>query len=232
MMKRRISLITVRTGVLTLLLMSPFTGAAQHLEFAVHADPVISWIGSNEKIYTSEGARAGFDIGLDLFHYFADNYAISSGISIMSAGGRQSVSEDYTLVFNSFPRPVPAGDEIRYNLKYINIPLGVRLETDPVGFFVYYTDMGFDIRMLLKSTIDLPTLGISGENGRKQVFGMNAGWHIGGGVEYKLPIDASLIAGLIYAQDFFDVTKDLKNVNQPPDRSALRMVRIRLGLKF
>ena len=231
-MKRIINMTAIR--VFTLLLMSalPVRANSQDLVFVVHADPVISWMGSSETEYTGEGTKAGFDIGLNVLHYFAENYAISSGISFISAGGRQSVSENHTLVFTNFHKEVPAGDEIKYNLRYMNIPLGIRLQTNQVGYLTYYTDMGFDVRMLIKSTIDLPTLQVSGENARNEVFGMNAGWHIGGGVEYELGIDPSIIAGLSYGQDFFDVTKDLEDVNQHEDRSGLRMLTIRLGLKF
>jgi hypothetical protein len=63
-------------------------GLSQELKFAVHADPVISWMGSNESEYTVKEHRAGFDIGLNVLHYFAENYAISSGISFISAGGK------------------------------------------------------------------------------------------------------------------------------------------------
>lgn len=231
-MKRVINRVVIR--VLTLLLMAalPVRAISQDIVFVVHADPVIAWMGSNETEYTGEGAKAGFDIGLNVLHYFADNYAISSGISFISAGGRQSVSEDHTMVFTNFHKEIPAGDEIKYNLKYMNIPIGIRLQTNQVGYLTYYTDMGFDVRMLIKSAVDLPTLQISGENAKNEVFGMNAGWHIGGGVEYELGIDASIIAGLSYGQDFFDVTKDLEDVNQHNDRSGLRMLTIRLGLKF
>lgn len=231
-MKREINRIVIRALILILITALPARILSQELEFAIHADPVISWMGSNESEYTGMGPRAGFDVGLNVLHFFADNYAISSGISFVSAGGRQSVSEDHTMVFTNFTRTIPAGDEIRYNLKYMNIPVGIRLQTNQVGYFKYFTDLGFDVRMLIKSTIDLPTLQISNENARNEVYGLNAGWHLGGGIEYELPIDASLIAGLSYAQDFFDVTKDLKDVYQHNDRSTLRMFRIRLGLKF
>jgi hypothetical protein len=33
-------------------------------------------------------------------------------------------------------------------------------------------------------------------------------------------------------RDFFDVTKDLEDVNQLDDRTVIRMFKIRLGLKF
>ena len=231
-MKRVITLSFIRTLAVVAILIMPARAFTQNLEFAIHADPVISWMGSNESEYVSEGVKAGVDIGLDVLHFFADNYAISSGISLISAGGRQSTAGDQTVVFTNFTEIVPAGTEIKYNLQYLNIPAGIRLQTNQVGYLTYYTDLGFDLRVLIKSTIDLPAMDIDHENAKDEVYGMNAGWHIGGGLEYELGIDLSLIVGLSYAQDFFDITKDLEDVEQVEDKSGLRMVRIRFGLKF
>jgi hypothetical protein len=231
-MKRVINLSYIRAMAVMSVILLPVNISAQNLRFAIHADPMISWIGSNESEYVNEGLKPGVDIGLDVIHFFADNYAISSGISIISAGGRQSSTQTDTLVFTNFNQVVEEGTEVKYNLQYMNIPLGLRLQTNQVGYLTYYTDMGFDLRLLIKSTIDISALGIDHEIARNEVYGMNAGWHIGAGLEYELGIDLSLIAGLSYAQDFFDVTKDLEDVNQTEDRSGLRMVKIRLGIKF
>ncbi|MDZ7635463.1 MAG: outer membrane beta-barrel protein [Bacteroidales bacterium] len=233
MMKSEIKCSILRALTVFIMAAAPLRGIAQEeMVFVVHADPVISWMGSNESEYVNEGSKAGFDIGLNVLHFFAENYAISSGISIFSAGGRQSVTEEITMVFNNFTRDVAAGEEIRYNLRYLNVPVGLRLQTNQAGLLTYWTDLGFDIRLLLKSTIDIPAAQIDHENAKTEVYGMNAGWHIGAGREYEMSIDASIIAGLSYAQDFFDVTKDLEDVYQPEDRAGLRMFRIRLGIKF
>ncbi len=213
---------------------SSVRGVAQKLEFAIHADPLITWMGTNSSDYNSEGVKPGFDIGLNVLHYFDENYAVSTGISLITAGGRQSVAEPHIMIFNNLQPMVQPGDEIRYNLQYMNIPAGIRLQTDQVGYLTYFTDLGFDIRLLIKSTVDLPANQppINNENARKEVNGMNAGWHIHAGVEYELNINLKLIAGIGFDQDFFDITKDLKDVDQPQDRSGLRMFRIRMGLKF
>jgi hypothetical protein len=96
----------------------------------------------------------------------------------------------------------------------------------------YFTDLGFDIRMRLKATVDLPAYEISDENANSEVYGINVGWHILLGLEYEVGTESSIIAGLGYDQDFFDVTKDLKDVFQPEDRSRIHMVRFRFGYKF
>ena len=229
------NLLPVKALAIMVLVTFPARGSAQEIKFAMHADPLITWMGSNSSEYASKGAMAGFNVGLNVLYYFADNYAVSSGISFLAAGGRLSAADNLVMVFNNINPVVTAGDEMRYNLKYMNIPLGIRLQTNQVGYLTYFTDVGFDIRMMLKSTVDLPnsSLGpINNENAKNEVYGMNAGWHISFGIEYELGIETSLIAGLGYDQDFFDVTRDLKTVSQPDDRSGLRMVRFRLGVKF
>ncbi len=231
-MNKTNKLSVLRALAVAALVSAPVGLSAQELEFAVHVDPVISWMGSNESEYRGEGAKAGLDLGLNVLHYFADNYAISSGLSIISAGGRQSTDEEHILVFTSFNQQLAPGTEVRYNISYLNIPAGIRLQPDQVGYLTYFGDLGFDIRMRIKSTIDVPALDIRHENARTELYGINAGWHIGIGIEYELALDASFVAGLGYAQDFFDVTKDLEDVNQLDDRTRIRMFKIRLGLKF
>lgn len=231
-MKRVYKLSILKALLILLPAAIPVRSTAQELVFVVHADPVISWMGSNKSEYVNEGTKAGFDLGLNVLHFFNENYAVSSGISIFSAGGIQSVTEQHTMAFTNFTQIVPAGEEIEYNLRYLNIPAGLRIQTNQTGKVKYFTDLGFDIRLLLKSTVDIPAMQISNENAKSEVNGMNAGWHLGGGIEYDLSLDASIVAGLSYAQDFFDVTKDLEDVNQPEDRSRLRMFRIILGIRF
>ncbi|MGB8359377.1 MAG: porin family protein [Bacteroidales bacterium] len=235
-MKRTIDLLPAK--ILAIMVLVTFTsrGAAQgfthNMKFMLHADPLITWIGSNNSEYGSTGAKAGFDIGLNALYYFAENYAASTGISFLAAGGRQIATENHTMVFTNFTQVVAPGDEMIYNLRYINIPLGIRLQTNQNGPLTYFTDLGLDIRMRLKATVDLPAYEISDENATSEVYGINAGWHVIFGLEYEVGTESSIIAGLGYDQDFFDVTKDLSDVFQPQDRSRIHLVRFRFGYKF
>ncbi len=231
MKRERNSSLTIAVIIL-LLAVTTARGTAQDFEFGVHADPLITWMSSNSAGYNSEGAKAGFSMGLNVLHYFAENYAFSSGIGFITAGGRLSAVEPHTMVFSNFTQVVAAGDEMVYNLRYLNIPAGFRLRTNQIGYLTLFTDLGLDIRFLLKSTVDIPQNQISKENAKTEVRTMNLGWHITAGLEYELGIRTSLVAGLGFDEDFFDVTKDLSDVFQPKDKSGLRMLRIRLGVKF
>jgi len=218
--------------IILLLVATTARSNAQDFEFGVHADPLITWMSSNSSEYNGEGVKPGFSLGLNVLHYFANNYAFSSGIGFITAGGRLSATQPHTMVFSNFTQVVAAGDEMVYNLRYLNIPAGFRLRTNQIGYLTLFTDLGLDIRVLLKSTVDIPQNLISKENAKTEVRTMNLGWHITAGLEYELGIRTSLVAGLGFDEDFFDVTKDLSDVFQPKDKSGLRMLRIRLGVKF
>ena len=231
------NLFPIKALALLVLLLATFTtqGVAQEIKFVAHADPLITWMSSSGSDYSSIGAKAGIDLGVNVLYYFKENYAASSGISFLSAGGRQTAIDPHTVVFNSFEAEVAPGDEMIYNLRYLNIPLGARLQTNPNGSMTYFTDLGLDIRVLLKSSLDLPVSSegpISDENAKTEVYGMNAGWHVHIGLEYELSTETSLVFGLGFNRDFFDVTKDLEDADQPEDRSRLNMFRFRLGVKF
>lgn len=231
-MKRERNSSLTKAVIILLLAVTTVRGAAQEFEFGVHADPLITWMSSNSSEYKGEGVRAGFSMGLNVLHYFAENYAISSGIGFITAGGRQSAVDPHTMVFTNFTQVVAAGDEMVYNLRYLNVPAGFRLRTNQIGYLTLFTDLGLDIRVLLKSTVDIPQNQISDENAKMEVRALNLGWHLTAGVEYELGIRTSLVGGLGFDEDFFDFTKDLSDVFQPKDKSGLRMLRIRLGVKF
>jgi len=229
------TLLPVRTLVLVMLITLTAPGISQEIKFVAHVDPLITWMSSNGSDYSSMGSKAGFDLGINVLYYFKENYAASSGISFLSAGGRQIAIEPHTVVFNSFSADVDPGDEMIYNLRYLNIPMGAHLQTNQIGSLVYFTDLGLDIRVLLKSTIDLPVSSegpISGENAKTEVNGMNAGWHLHIGLEYEMSTETSLVFGLGFNRDFFDVTKDLEDADQPQDKSRINIFRFRLGVKF
>ena len=234
-MERVINLLRVKALIIVVFVTFASPGVAQEIKFVAHADPLITWMSSNGSDYSSMGAKPGLDLGINVLYYFTENYAASSGISFLSAGGRQMAIDPHTIVFNSFQADVAPGDEMIYNLRYLNIPLAAHLQTNQTGPMTYFTDLGFDIRILLKSTLDLPVSSegpIDGENARTEVYGMNAGWHVHLGLEYELSTETSLVFGLGFNHDFFDVTKDLADAGQPEDRSRLNMFRFRLGIKF
>jgi|WetSurMetagenome_2_1015567.scaffolds.fasta_scaffold01232_8 hypothetical protein len=202
------------------------------IRIGIHCDPLISWLNTNTTVNASEGVRPGFDFGVNFYRYFAPNYAFSTGIGFMNAGGRLSSSETTTVLFNSFSTEVLPGKEVVYKLKYLTMPFGLKLQTNQIGYLTFFSDIGFDARILLSSRINIPSEGIENESGQKEVKPINIGWHVTFGGEYSLGGSTALTGGIGFDDNFFDVTKDNVNANQVEDRSLLKFVRFRLGVIF
>jgi hypothetical protein len=58
----------------------------------------------------------------------------------------------------------------------------------------------------------------------------NVGYHLDGGVDYSIDENISLILGLGYESNIFDITKD--NDNQATDRTSQKLLKFIFGINF
>jgi hypothetical protein len=204
--------------------------AQQRIGFGIHADPVISWFTSDINQVKNNGARPGFNFGVTFNNYFAPNYSLSMGLSILSAGGRL-VSSDTTIMHfsNSTPKVLP-GNSITYRLQYLTFPIGLKLQTNQIGYVRFFSDIGFVPKIVVNRKIDIPSLNISGENGSNELRLFNLSYHVTGGVEYSLGGTTALIFGLDFDNNFLDITKD--NSNKRADRVSQKILSFRFGVNF
>lgn len=204
--------------------------AQEKITFGVHADPVISWFSSDVKEVTGNGARAGINFGLTFNKFFTPNYSFSSGISLINAGGTVSTSEVSTLQFTNFTSTVPAGDPVTYKIQYLSIPLGLKLQTNQIGYLTFFTDLGLDPKVVIGGKCDIPSINIKSENALNELNSFNLSYHITAGVEYSLGGTTALVLGLNFDNNFLDITTD--NVNQLRDKIGHKLLSFRIGVNF
>lgn len=206
------------------------SGDPQRISFGVHFDPVISWFGSDVRETRNEGARPGFNLGLTFNKYFTSNYSFSTGISLINAGGRLSSSDTTVMEFSNFNSTVLPGQTVLYKIQYLSIPLGLKLQTNEIGYMTFFTDLGLDPKVVIGGKADIPSLGIKGENATGELRMFNMSYHITAGFEYSLGGTTAFVLGLNFENNFFDVTKE--NNKQPVDKVTHRLLSFRLGLNF
>lgn len=231
-MKSKHSLNHLRASVLIIVLaVSSFSRLkAQNLSFGVFADPVISWFSTDTKEIRNKGARAGFNFGFTFNKYFSNNYAFSSGLNIMNAGGRLVNSSAITMTFNNFDSVVPAGKPVIYMIRYLSIPLGLKFKTNQIGYLTFFSDLGLDPKIVIGGKVDIPALDITSENAIKELNAFNLAYHITGGLEYSLGGTTAMVLGLGFENNFLDITKELNS--QPVDKVSHKILRFRIGLIF
>jgi len=220
-----------KTTILFLLILTPIVlNGQQKIVFGLHADPVISWFSSDIRQVKNVGARPGFNFGLTYNKYFTSNYSFSTGISLLTAGGRLVRSDTVVMDFSNFKSTVLPGNSIVYKIKYLVFPVGLKLQTNQIGYLTFFSDLGLDPKVVISRKIDIPSLSLTGENASNEIRMFNLSYHITAGIEYSMGGTTAFVLGLNFDNNFLDITKD--NGNQPVDKVSQRILSFRLGVNF
>lgn len=128
----------MRNKITLILLLSIATYAANAqfpaYYFGLKAAPQISWMRPNADNFESNGVKAGFSWGFIAEFNFTENYSIASGFNMLFNGGKLK-----------FPTTVDGatGSMIRdYSLKYIELPMTLKMRTNPVNGIRYFGRIG------------------------------------------------------------------------------------------
>ena len=202
--------------------------AQQKIGFGIHADPAISWFSSDIKEIKNDGTRAGFNFGLTFNRYFTPNYSFSTGICLLNAGGR--LISDSTTVLEFTTKAVLPGEPIVYKIQYLAIPVGLKLQTNQIGYITFFTDLGLDPKVVIGGKADIPSLDISAEKAISELRMFNLSYHINAGIEYSLGGTTAMVFGLNFDNNFLDITKDIGD--QLVDKVSHKILSFRIGINF
>jgi hypothetical protein len=227
----------LKTGILKVIIvfvlsLTPFIlMAQQRISFGLHVDPVVSWFSSDVPETQNSGARPGFNFGLTYNKYFTSNYAFSTGISLLNSGGRLISSRSQpTILHLSQDRTVPPGESVVYKIQYLSIPVGLKFQTNQIGYITYFADTGIDPKIVVSGKVNIPYLNISNERAIDELNMFNLSYHITAGIEYSLGGNTSLVSALSFENIFLDVTKDYET--PPTDKVTHKMLSFRMGVNF
>jgi len=168
--------------------------------------------------------------GINIRKFFSPNYAFSTGISLENAGGRLISSDTVEMKFPNFTSTVLPGKPVVYKLQYLTVPVGLKLQTNQIGYFTLFSDIGLDPKVLVGGKADIPSLDISGENATEELRTFNISYHIMAGIEYSLGGTTAVVIGLGFDNNFLDVTKD--KGNQLNDKVSHKILKFRFGINF
>ncbi len=129
-MKTKLTLVLI-FAVITYSAKSQYTA----FNFGLTAAPVISWMNPNVDFIKGDGAKIGFSWGFIAEKNFAENYSITSGFNMLFNGGKLKIS-------NSTNGVVTSVTNRDYFLKYIEIPVTLKMRTNPIAGIRYFGRVG------------------------------------------------------------------------------------------
>jgi hypothetical protein len=134
------------------------------------------------------------------------------------------------MVFPNFKSKVFPGNPVVYKIQYLVFPVGLKLQTNQIGYLTFFSDLGLDPKIAISRRADIASLNISGENTKYEINQFNLSYHIAAGIEYSLGGTTALVFGLNFDNNFIDVTTD--NGRQPADNVSQKILSFRFGINF
>lgn len=182
--------------------------------FGLKASPALSWFAPSDKKITSNGVGFGFGYGLITEFGFTKNYAFSTGLEVLNAGGKinfpKTSDKTYYTVLNDVTSLQDTFflQQRTYKLRYVNVPLLLKLKTNQIGAMTYFGEFGFDVSFKWRALANDDVIKDNTESTRpdvdisKDISFLRLAMNLGLGAEYNLSGATSLVFSLNYNNGF------------------------------
>lgn len=217
--------------LLAALLMIVAFSQAQGVRMGLSASPQLSWFKSDAAGVQSDGAGFGFNFGLQTDFFFAERYSFSTGLYINNSTASLKYSDSIAFKANQETYVMPNGASIKYRIQYIDIPLSFRMESNQIGYFVYYGQFGLTNHIRVGASANISSADIDDVNGvgcKDEVAFYNMGYNVGVGANYYFSKNTALTFGILYTNGFIDVTTN----ESISDNAFLRSLTLKIGVLF
>lgn len=176
------------------------------------ATPTIGWVKPEQG--KSDGIALGFSYGLIGDFNFAPNYSFSTALTITSINGKSTEAN----VAPYHTGTVPVAYDLKYKLQYIDLPLTIKLKTVKDDGKRWYGQFGLSNSFNISAKQDAKNGSLMvGDNQKISDYTKfyRAGLVIGGGGEFDISGNASIVAGLTFNNGFTNITteknRDVRN---------------------
>ena len=233
---------------LTAFLATLFTTThAQDVRFGFQLSPAFSWMSSNTNKINTSGTNLGLKLGMVGEYYFQENYAVTSGLGFFFNTGGTLLHERSGMYWGQSDLPsscqeLPAQGKLKYNLQYVEIPLGLKMRTREFGYLRYFFEPHLGLGFNTQANGDITSEGEDCQdiNIQEEVNLLNLFWGINGGIEYSVSESTSLVGGVGMQFGFADATddngsrvrSDTGELTDEDSKGSIRAFVIRLGVIF
>ncbi|WP_069658905.1 porin family protein [Arcticibacter eurypsychrophilus] len=171
---------------------APFVASAQlsgsNTQLGFTVSPNLGWLSGDGSI--NDGTRAGVSYGLLADLALSSNYYFSSGFTITSINGRAMEEQTST----------------NYKIKYIEVPLTLKLKSQPTSIGRYYGQFGLGTGYKIGAKADISE-GVGTTKRTDVDISSNINFFrismiAGAGVEWKVNESLNVMTGLTYNNGF------------------------------
>lgn len=198
------------------------------VQLSFTGSPSINWMNTDNKDANKQKLVLGYDFGLSGDILFTENerYSLTTGLQILNTGG--AISYRTSLPFEFSGATLAPSTQIRYRLRYVEVPLAIKLKTDQFHRVRYWGQFGFSAMLNIGAKGDSDDGQLKKASIHDEINLFNLAMNVGAGFDFDLGGNNSVTAGLIFHNGLFDVTTDKAFT----DKTIINSLKIRLGLIF
>ena len=215
-----------RILVTVLILISLTALYGQRMRFSVHADPQFSWFRSDEEHVSPDGSIFHVQTGVFMDYFFAEHYAFALGLGINNMGGNLAYADSTMIISKGDTLFALPGQTLKHRLQYIDLPIGLKLKTEELGYTTIFFQFGFNPMVNINAFSSSDDETFDRENTRENMNIFNLGYHVGTGVEYRLGGSTALVGGLRWSSGLNDVT------GNDDAKITMNTISIHVGIQF
>lgn len=231
----------IKLHILILLSLIGFQAFSQikPFRFGVRVAPNIAWLSPDTEGYKNEGAPIGFSWGFLADITLTENYFIKTGFSVDYLNAK--LSFPYQLTYDEImPVIVPGTMERKYNLRYLEIPITIKMRTNQFGKTAFFGEIGFGTSFNLKATGQDEFIPDDGRESTKsesdikdEITLVKGSLIVGAGVEYFIDESTSIITSLTFNNGLTNILTGENPVNPTADqRATLNYFQLNIGVLF
>ena len=202
--------------------------AQKDFQLSFSTGPSVNWMNSGTDEISGGNVRAGYDFGIvaDVFFDEQQRYAVTTGFLLTNSGGEL----DYHNVtsFGFAGKTINPGSSILFRLKYLEVPLAVKLKTSQFRRWIYWGQFG------LSGFINVGAKGDTGDGVlnwtdiQDEIRPFNLAMNLGIGADFDLGSGNALSFGVILKDGLTDVTKE----HSADGKTTVNSVVLKLALIF
>jgi len=229
----------LKIGIILLIIMA-FQSQAQvkPFRFGVKVAPNMSWISPDTKDYEYNGMSMGFSWGFLADITLADNYFVKTGFSIDYLNAKLKYPHQMVIT-PSDPDTVVGTLDRKYKLRYLEIPLTLKMRTNQFGEFAFYGEIGFGTAFNLKSKsddkfvynndIELET----SEDIKDEISFIRESLIVGAGIEYFIDESTSLVTSINFSSGLTNLLSGETSMDPGvKQRGQLSYIQLNIGIMF
>ncbi|HBL74518.1 MAG: hypothetical protein A2W90_20740 [Bacteroidetes bacterium GWF2_42_66] len=202
--------------------------AQPNIELSFTGSPSLNWMSSDTKEVQKGQPVLGYDFGVNVDYYVAQNeqYSISTGIFITNAGGQLEFNTQEQFRFaDEYLEP---STKVKYYLRYIEVPALIKMKTSQFHRTTFWGQFG------LSGMVNIGAKGTSNDevldktNISDEVNMFNLALNVGLGFEFDLGGNNAFTTGLVFKNGFLDVTSN----DDIDDKTIMNSLVLKLGIVF